>query len=71
MTALTKKAFREKLRDFRAANVGAACFRDSQGNTFCANNMDQQQAQKFAQQHHMTFLGQIKVGQACGLGVCP
>lgn len=64
MSTLSKKSFQEKLRIFRVTSVGAACFTDSQGKPFCANNLTREQADEFAELHNLTLTG-FNLGKSC------
>ena len=64
MTTLSKKAFRKKLSEFKIVNIGAACFKDANDKTFCANNMTQEKADEFAQLHGLQVIG-FHPGAAC------
>jgi hypothetical protein len=64
MTISSKKEFREKLREFKIVNVGAACFKDANDKTFCANNMTPEKAQEFARIHGLQVIG-FHPGAAC------
>lgn len=70
MTAMTKKAFRKNLGEFRIQSVGAACFKDPLGGKHCANNLTQQQAQDFAKFHGLQLTNWV-AGGSCVTVQCP